>query len=60
MVLKQPKVNANKIPTTVSGLEHTSASMLVPCASASEHIVHGMDSCLGVYVLFALDMSAEA
>ena len=58
-VLKQPKVNTNKIPWTVSGLEHPSASM--PAASsATKHIVHDIYPCVGVYNLFGLDMAAAA
>ena len=58
-MLKQTKAIANKIPITVSGLEHPSTSMLAACW-ATQHIVHGMDNSFGVYILFGLDKSAEA
>ena len=57
--MKQPKVDTDKIPWTVSGLEHPSASMPAVCY-ATNHIVHDMDSCVGVYILFGLDMAAAA
>ena len=58
-MLEQPKVGANKIPWTVSGLEHPSASMPAACY-ATKHIVHDLDTCFGVYILFGLNMVAAA
>ena len=57
--MKQPKVDTNKIPWTVSGLEYPSARMPAACY-ASKHIVHDMDPCVGVYILFGLDMAGAA
>ena len=66
LVLKQPKIDTIKIPWTVSGLEHPSAAV---CEHAStgpascygtEHIMHAMDLCVGVYILFGLEMAAAA
>ena len=58
-MLKQQKVDTDIIPWTVSGHEHPSASMPAVCC-ATKHIVHKLDSCVGVYILFGLDMAAAA
>ena len=52
LVLKQPKVDTNKIPWTVSGLEHPSVSMPAACY-ATKHIVHDIYPCVGVYSVWA-------
>ena len=59
LVLKQPKFGTNKIPWTVSRLEHLSATMPAACY-ATKHIVHDIDPCGGVCNLFGLDMTAAA
>ena len=58
-MLKQPEVDTNKIPWTASGLEHPSVSMPAACY-ATKHIVHDIYPCVGVYILFGMDMAAAA
>ena len=59
LVLKQPKVDTNKIPWTLSGLEQPSVSMPAACY-ATQHIVHDIYPCVGVYILFGMDMADAA
>ena len=59
MALKQPKVDTNKIPWTVSGLKHPSASMPAACY-VTKHIVHDIYPFVGVCNMFGLDMAAAA
>ena len=60
LALKQPKVDTNKIPWTVSGLEHPSVSMPAACYATKHAWNHVMDPCVGVYVLFGLDIAAAS
>ena len=57
--MKQPKIDTNKIPWTVSRLEYPSASMPAACY-ASKHIVHDIYPCVCEYILFGLNMAAAA
>ena len=49
----------NKIPWTVSGLEHPSVSMPAACY-ASKHIVHDIYPYVGVYILFGMAVADAA
>ena len=48
-----------KIPWTAPGLDHPSLSMPAACY-ATKHIVHDIYPCIGVYILFGMDMVAAA